>query len=1372
MTKNPFSKEAQEPEKDSLEWMIQEAKRLGYVYADNRFLSWVDARIGKPVGDLCRSCIVHTRQWMIRNGLPVGKIRLDDMISYVFMGIKRSASGMSADDGFAKSISLFKKSVSFSNWVSSTSTSLGMKFSLANSTKTFKKWFSGSKAVNQDGEPKILHLQKHREVSVFKDMVWGSADNTVSQHNPKEATGESPDAEPIYMSIKSPFNGDRLKSPILAIEFFDELAAQSPTADQYELARLLSAVVESATPVGSQSQYAPADFWINTKSVFGADGAEAIRSAFDVAGFDGVSFHKNDILTFGAFSSSQVVSASAPELINDVASETSDEKELIKTATPEFANFFKNSKVTEADGSPKIVYHGTDKEFSVFNTARGGWFITDPIEATAYGSEGPATNVVAAYLSIQKPYISSHMEKNRLGTDRLLEKARTAGHDGILLPADSEIAESFVYDEAYHDVWIALSPNQIKSATNNNGSFSPQKPDIYFSRRPAKSNPYFKKWFDGSKVVNRKGEPLVLFHGTDQDFDSFDKEKIGSNFTYDEKGFFFTSSTQEASDYAIDNTVGLSIKKQNGNVMPVYISIKSPLIIDPKFLKSMGMSGLLGEEGTLDTITFWDTYQTLILEWADEHESDGVIIVDPSFKEMDGEPRRMVVAFEPEQIKSAIGNNGKYNPFTADIRFSKSGIGKSNQGQRVSYPLAEPGTRSEETEKDTVWMSPNEYLSCVRPLTLDDESRDSISSLVEHILSGRKLDPLVIYADGSEDGRHRAYAAIEVGIEKVPVVDYRVQEMSHNKNFDAWFEDSKIVDEHGAPLIVYHGTMSEFSEFSMDFFGEGNSNADFGDGFYFTDQVEAANTYAEGEGGNVMPVYLRINNPATNKVMLSSEIQDVIDDGMGFEELSEVLEEMGYDGVEFTHQDGNKEYVVFDPNQIKSALGNNGAFSKDNNDIRFSRSGAENGAVVDKYGNLKVVYHGTTCTRFIPPVTTAGSESARSELQAMAEQHSIKDWTSVPRVFERWVNSGIAEKQGIAPEDARRARELAEQSNSTVISESKTVLGFEQFEMPSDGKELGAHFGTKLQAERFGEVFPFHLFLKNPIRLPDMGTWHYQSVMRELRKQGVAISEEEYDTVFNAFDNNQALRDLMLSKGIDGVVYKNEAEGKGDSYIAFSNEQIRHVAAQAENNNDFAFSKNSHEQINSPSNEVLTESRLMIEIAKNFPRLASVAQTIFERGREGKPGGAVIIDSNRAEDIADIVSKRTGYPYQDCLQVFSDGDDIYGFYEPRIQTSFIVGRGMSAEKGVSVLFHELAHDQQIDRINQAAKELMSNKQHESASICNFLNRVEQRLIDTNESNNASEILPYIIEQAIMESFVDRHKTNNIDYQCDDVGVKL
>ncbi len=183
----------------------------------------------------------------------------------------------------------------------------------------------------------------------------------------------------------------------------------------------------------------------------------------------------------------------------------------------------------------------------------------------------------------------------------------------------------------------------------------------------AKLSPWFANWFGDSKVVDAKGNPKVVFHGTRSSFDAFDPKEVGSNFRADDRGFFFTTDPGEASDYAEGDTVGAN-KRDGANVMPVYLSIQRPLLINEAFLAGEGMGGVLGKSE--DTITFWDNYQALIHQWATDAKADGVIIEDQSEDvAVNGEPRQLLVAFKPEQIKSAISNSGMFDPANPNILF-------------------------------------------------------------------------------------------------------------------------------------------------------------------------------------------------------------------------------------------------------------------------------------------------------------------------------------------------------------------------------------------------------------------------------------------------------------------------------------------------------------------------------------------------------------------------------------------------------------------------------------------------------------------------------------------------------------------------------
>jgi hypothetical protein len=108
-------------------------------------------------------------------------------------------------------------------------------------------------------------------------------------------------------------------------------------------------------------------------------------------------------------------------------------------------------------------------------------------------------------------------------------------------------------------------------------------------------------------------------------------------------------------------------------------------------------------------------------------------------------------------------------------KLAKGGQPKKNIS--IKYPLAPKNQWYGEGTYDTSGgvmrqITPDQYLSKVKPLTLDEESRENIDLLKQHIQSGKTLDPLLIRANGKEDGRHRAHAAKELGIKHVPVIDY------------------------------------------------------------------------------------------------------------------------------------------------------------------------------------------------------------------------------------------------------------------------------------------------------------------------------------------------------------------------------------------------------------------------------------------------------------------------------------------------------------------------------------------------------------------------------------------------------------------------
>jgi len=70
-----------------------------------------------------------------------------------------------------------------------------------------------------------------------------------------------------------------------------------------------------------------------------------------------------------------------------------------------------------------------------------------------------------------------------------------------------------------------------------------------------------------SKAVDKNGEPLVLWHGTENEFDTFQFDENGSygrHLVHDPHSFFFTDSKEKAFKY------------KHAITMPVYLNMRNP----------------------------------------------------------------------------------------------------------------------------------------------------------------------------------------------------------------------------------------------------------------------------------------------------------------------------------------------------------------------------------------------------------------------------------------------------------------------------------------------------------------------------------------------------------------------------------------------------------------------------------------------------------------------------------------------------------------------------------------------------------------------------------------------------------------------------
>ena len=201
----------------------------------------------------------------------------------------------------------------------------------------------------------------------------------------------------------------------------------------------------------------------------------------------------------------------------------------------------------------------------------------------------------------------------------------------------------------------------------------------------------------------------------------------------------------------------------------------------------------------------------------------------------------------------------------------------------------------------------------------------------------------------------------------------RLYAQVRTKEFKDWFGDwqndpenaSKVVDENGEPLVVYHNTPFKFSVFDMDH--ESRILPDMSEPFGHVRTQETANTIK----GNQLALFLNARNPLytddfvheTASHMLSELYKQGIISrerysslrGISNSELRKLMLSLGYDGTKYENkaEGGGISYSFISPNQIKSAGGENKTFSRTNNNIHFFKD--SKGVVygyVDNHGNI------------------------------------------------------------------------------------------------------------------------------------------------------------------------------------------------------------------------------------------------------------------------------------------------------------------------------------------------------------------------------------------------------------------------------------
>lgn len=276
---------------------------------------------------------------------------------------------------------------------------------------------------------------------------------------------------------------------------------------------------------------------------------------------------------------------------------------------------------------------------------------------------------------------------------------------------------------------------------------------------------------------------------------------------------------------------------------------------------------------------------------------------------------------------------------------------------------------------------------------------------------------------------------------------------TRTNNFKNWFGDwekspenaSKVIDENGEPLVVFHGTEDSFTEFI--------ANKTIERVFHFGSILSAKERvrYNRGKEAILMPTFLNIRNMARTgdffegKKLVKSRINHYVDKfdsgeslieegkmlkrftnikeglapklydfysdltglkGADFEDylddtinkLSEKNKQEDYDknkdidGLVYKNTEegvGTDSYIVLQPNQIKSATENIGTFSIETNDIRFQVIGEKGAQNLDQIEEATFRMDNLLVAR---EMETAGKTPKEIKLATSWEKGSDSKW--------------------------------------------------------------------------------------------------------------------------------------------------------------------------------------------------------------------------------------------------------------------------------------------------------------------------------------------------------------------------------------------
>jgi hypothetical protein len=312
----------------------------------------------------------------------------------------------------------------------------------------------------------------------------------------------------------------------------------------------------------------------------------------------------------------------------------------------------------------------------------------------------------------------------------------------------------------------------------------------------------FKQWFEGSKVVDEDGNPLVVYHATSNFEGNEFKLMPKVNRSGNPDAFYFTYDIEDANRYAGE--------EEGAQIIPVYLNIKNPYILGKKHAHSRAMVKQFEKEIRADNPRLGDDWVQEKVAIFEEGRFPNISFPTDAYTRViqaggyDGlKDGRDWAAFKSNQVKSAIGNIGTFDVKSPDIRYSLRAPDWVPQNiwdlhekvqladDEASGRVAVPGRG-----KSPGALKRNQTMSFRR-----------LNKAVDAYVGGDEQKALDLMSRMNQESTRRAEEAEEAPIERMSL------RTPDTPEFNAWITGSKMVDEDGKPQVWYHGTARNFSIF-------------------------------------------------------------------------------------------------------------------------------------------------------------------------------------------------------------------------------------------------------------------------------------------------------------------------------------------------------------------------------------------------------------------------------------------------------------------------------------------------------------------------------------------------------------------------------